>query len=247
MTTEKFLLSISVLTVIPNPTLSSLQNTADRRKILEQGKYFYCTCARCEDPTELGSHMSTIICNHCSKGYMIRSKVDATKWHCLDCNYQETNVNVNNMLLKLQTEAMPQAQNLIEMEKLLLQLEHFLHPHHSLIVDLKQNIAAGLRDIINDISQCPGGKVYERKIDLCRDILKVLNTIAPGISRLKAIVIYELSTAWAEYNRMRYQIKELNKLDLRVCARLQTEYFIGLQPKRFQNNFLFFLGIFTRI
>ena len=151
---------------------------------------------------------------------MIRSKANEFEWLCLDCDYQETNDNVDKMLHKLQNEATPKAQSLAEMEKLMLKLQHFLHPQHSMIVDLKQNIAAGLRDIINDISQCPGAKVYERKIALCRDVLKVLKAIAPGISRLKAIVIYELSTTWAEYNRMCYQTKELNKMDLRVCKQI---------------------------
>ena len=193
-----------------------LQNTAERRRILEQGKYFHCTCVRCEDPTELESHMSTIICQQCRNGYMVPSKADELKWLCLDCNHHETNDNVNKMLLKLENETATKPQSLTEMEKLILKLQHFLHPQHSMIVDLKQNIAAGLRDIINDISQCPGAKVYERKIELCRDVLKVLKAIAPGISRLKAIVIYELSTTWAEYNRMHYQTKELNKTDLKV-------------------------------
>ncbi|XP_065368686.1 SET domain-containing protein SmydA-8-like [Calliphora vicina] len=199
--------------IVTNCYTNILLNTAERRKILREGKYFHCTCKRCEDPTELGSHMSTLICTNCPKGYMIRK--EAEKWQCLDCKHQETNEVIDILLSKLQTEELQKPKTLKEMEIWLQKLEKIIHPQHYMIVDVKQNIAAALRNIINDISSCPGRKVYERKIDLCKDILKVLTTIAPDISRLKAIAIYELGSTWAEYNRMRYQEKELNKKDLR--------------------------------
>lgn len=147
---------------------------------------------------------------------MIRSKSNPDIWHCLECKYQETDENVDNLLKKLQTEELQKPTNLEELEELLEKLEQLLHAQHYMVIDVKQNIAAALRAIINDISRCPGRKVYERKIELCRDILKVLNIIAPGITRIKAIVIYEWASTWAEYNRMRYQERELKKNELRV-------------------------------
>ncbi|KAM7343123.1 uncharacterized protein ACRADG_010265 [Cochliomyia hominivorax] len=200
--------------IITNCYTNILLNTAERRRVLQEGKYFHCTCDRCEDPTELNSHMSTIICTGCFEGYMIRNPTDGDKWSCLDCKHQESAENIDKLLKKLQTEDLKKPTNLEEFEILLKRLKKILHPQHYMIIDVKQNIAAALRAIINDISCCPQRHVYERKIELCRDILKVLNIVAPGISRLKAIVLYELSSTWAEYNRMLYQTKELKKNEL---------------------------------
>lgn len=147
---------------------------------------------------------------------MIENKKNKEKWNCLDCRHQETLEYIENILRKLQAEEYKNSGNLEELELQLQKLQTLLHPQHYLIVDIKQTIAAALREIVNDIRCCPGRKIYERKIVLCKDILKVLEVIAPGISRHKAIVLYEWASTWAEYNRMRYQEKELSKKDLRV-------------------------------
>lgn len=42
-----------------------------RRDHLKQGKYFDCACPRCSDPTELGTHMSTMKCHKCDPGIVM--------------------------------------------------------------------------------------------------------------------------------------------------------------------------------
>ena len=39
-----------------------LSGTRQRRKYLRFSKFFDCACARCSDPTELGSNLSTLRC-----------------------------------------------------------------------------------------------------------------------------------------------------------------------------------------
>ena len=48
----------------------TLNGTMYRRKHLLDSKYFLCTCRRCSDPTELGTHFSTVLCQQCKKGYV---------------------------------------------------------------------------------------------------------------------------------------------------------------------------------
>lgn len=50
---------------------SSLQPTIVRREKLRQHKYFECKCARCTDPTELGTHLGTLKCTKCDNGIII--------------------------------------------------------------------------------------------------------------------------------------------------------------------------------
>lgn len=49
----------------------SLLPTMLRREQLLEGKYFACACPRCSDPTELGTHMSSLKCNKCDNGIIL--------------------------------------------------------------------------------------------------------------------------------------------------------------------------------
>ena len=40
-----------------------LQPTFIRQTVFSQTKHFTCACPRCEDPTELGSHLSSVLCS----------------------------------------------------------------------------------------------------------------------------------------------------------------------------------------
>ena len=42
-----------------------------RREHLLESKYFTCACNRCADPTELGTHMSSLKCNKCDNGVVV--------------------------------------------------------------------------------------------------------------------------------------------------------------------------------
>nr|CAD7407601.1 unnamed protein product [Timema cristinae] len=49
----------------------SLEPTLVRRENLSRGKYFDCSCTRCKDPTELGTHLGTLKCNKCDPGLIL--------------------------------------------------------------------------------------------------------------------------------------------------------------------------------
>lgn len=49
----------------------TLNGTADRQKHLRAGKFFICRCERCLDPTELGTHFSSLKCQECDNGNII--------------------------------------------------------------------------------------------------------------------------------------------------------------------------------
>lgn len=49
----------------------SLSPTLLRRDFLADSKFFMCDCRRCADPTELGTHLSTLKCNKCDNGVIM--------------------------------------------------------------------------------------------------------------------------------------------------------------------------------
>ncbi|XP_052839331.1 LOW QUALITY PROTEIN: SET domain-containing protein SmydA-8 [Drosophila gunungcola] len=195
-----------------------LLGTEERREILKVGKYFHCSCPRCQDPTELGTHMSSFICSHCScpDGFIIRMPETGT-WQCvLNPDHTLKQEFVSNMLERAKEEIFHAKDDIYRLELLLAKLSRLLHRNHYLMLDLKQNIASILRQILQNITHRPNRKVYERKIRLCQEILLVLKVVAPGISRLKAIALYELANTQAELARKQYSEQELSASDLQA-------------------------------
>ncbi|XP_075168028.1 SET and MYND domain containing, arthropod-specific, member 6 [Haematobia irritans] len=204
--------------MVTNSYTNLLLGTDERREILREGKYFHCTCERCEDPTEFGSHMSSFVCAPCAannkEGFIVKDSTSKS-WKCLKCNHTLRNEQVLNILEKAREEIFHSQEDLRRLEYLLVKLHTILHKNHYIIVDLKQNIANILRSIIMSSLQKPGRRLYERKIRLCQELVMLLHVIQPGISRLKGIALYEIATASAELHRLRFGEKELNAEELK--------------------------------
>ncbi|EDV37403.1 uncharacterized protein Dana_GF11433 [Drosophila ananassae] len=204
--------------ILYNCYTNILLGTDERRHILKAGKCFDCTCSRCQDPTELGTHMSSFVCSNCAcpGGYIVRQPETGT-WQCL-MNPEHTLKQefVANMLERAKEEIFHARDDIYRLELLLAKLSRLLHGNHYLMLDLKQNIASILRQILQNMAHRPNKKVYERKIRLCQEILLVLKVLAPGISRLKAIALYELANTQAELARKLYSEQEQSARDLLV-------------------------------
>ncbi|XP_017024502.1 SET domain-containing protein SmydA-8 [Drosophila kikkawai] len=193
-----------------------LLGTEERRQILKEGKCFDCNCPRCQDPTELGTHMSSFICSpcSCSGGYIVRQPKTGT-WQCLlNPDHTLKPDFVSNMLERAKEEIFHAKDDIYRLELLLAKLSRLLHGNHYLMLDLKQNIASILRQILQNMAHRPNRKVYERKIRLCQEILLVLKVLTPGISRLNAIALYELANTQAELARKLYSEQEKSARDL---------------------------------
>ncbi|XP_030376101.1 SET domain-containing protein SmydA-8 [Scaptodrosophila lebanonensis] len=187
-----------------------LLGTEERRHILKTGKYFDCNCARCLDPTELGTHLSSFVCATCAcpGGYVVRQPGSGV-WQCLlNAEHTLKPEFVANLLERAKEEIFHAKDDIYRYELLLAKLSRLLHGNHYVMLDLKQNIAAILRQILQNMAHRPSRKVYERKIRLCQEILLVLKVIQPGISRLKAIALYELANTQAELARKLYSEQE---------------------------------------
>lgn len=174
---------------------SPFLGTNERRKQLQLGKHFTCKCPRCEDPTELGSYMSAIKCkdcieNNCAEyGYVLN--YGDNKWMCNQCSKVTPYEEIETYLVNIGKQVDEAQEDICKMEVLLFALADHLHDHHYFILDLKQNIAAILRAMCEDsmYTGCRGH--LKRKLQLCEQILPVLRSILPGISRIKGIALFE--------------------------------------------------------
>lgn len=82
-------------------------------------------------------------------------------------------------------------------ENVLKKFNKVLHPNHFLMINLKENLVDmygwQLSDKIEN--EFINAECLERKIQLGRDVLNVLNVLQPGLNRARAMVMYELYTS----------------------------------------------------
>nr|XP_026495928.1 SET domain-containing protein SmydA-8-like [Vanessa tameamea] len=184
-----------------------LKGTSLRQQHLMIGKYFKCTCARCSDITELGTYMSSAICPQCKTGYISKN---ASVWICNSCG-KETEPSVIEHKIQCCVDKLEVINKKDEkdLEEYIRNVLLVLAPNHYLLLDAKQRLAGVLRDTINREPR-PTKKLMRRKIELCREILPVLEVLSPGICRTKAITLYELHATTVQLAKKMFDAREIS-------------------------------------
>lgn len=117
----------------------TLAGTMFRQKQLQDSKYFACHCIRCKDPTELGSHFSTIYCQKCPKGYMLTTNPlnVLANWKCNECGYSMKSGDVEELIETLEKEVSELPLERDVYEEKLEAYSKLLHPNQHIMIDLK--------------------------------------------------------------------------------------------------------------
>ncbi|CAG4991158.1 unnamed protein product [Colias eurytheme] len=183
-----------------------LKGTALRQEHLLVGKYFQCTCTRCNDETELGTYISSARCPACKTGYLSKK---GDLWKCNSCK-EKADDSVIDYKVKCCTNKFEviNKKDASELEEYIRNVSLVLAPNHYLLIDAKQRLAGVLRDAINREPK-PTKKMMRRKLDLCQELLPVLEVLSPGISRTKAITMYELHLAIVQLGKKLFDAREL--------------------------------------
>ncbi|XP_055600242.1 SET domain-containing protein SmydA-8-like [Uranotaenia lowii] len=194
-----------------------LFGTPDRREHLLKGKYFICSCRRCQDPTELGTHLSSIRCTKNKQCDGLSSYHESNaKWECNKCGgvlesdyAQQVTADAKNDILN----CTPTIENL---EKLISKHSDKLNPSHSLVLEAKQLLAGELRRVCHSPAELCRSlrQTQASKLKICEEILLILRILEPGISRLTGIALYEYNTALWEISKMDYGESKIDERGL---------------------------------
>ncbi|CAB3230749.1 unnamed protein product [Arctia plantaginis] len=179
-----------------------LSPTPVRRDFLKESKFFQCDCPRCADPTELGTHLSTLKCNKCDNGVILWSNPldDEAPWSCNEknCGFKTSSSAVRKLLAVVQTEidqldALEPGPAAIEQrEAMINKYKSVFHPRHALLLSVKHSLAQLYGRVEGyNIDELPD-LMLERKADFCRLVLKTLDVITPGETRMRGMIMYEL-------------------------------------------------------
>lgn len=203
-----------------------------RRDFLKYSKFFDCSCPRCSDPTELGTHMSSMKCNKCDPGLILSSDPldPLAQWKCTHCEFSTPGSAIKRVFSVIQDELDQLdcvnlgAEAVQNREALWRKYRSVLHPKHAFLITLRCSLsqlyghAEGyLLDDLPDI-------LLERKIEICKDILSVADVIEPGLSRLRGMTLYELHVPVMLFARSQWRYKEIDDKQLRVRLEEAEKY-----------------------
>ncbi|XP_012268035.2 SET domain-containing protein SmydA-8 isoform X2 [Athalia rosae] len=181
----------------------SLQPTILRREHLRESKHFDCACRRCSDPTELGTHMSSLKCNKCDNGIIVPlDSLDSdSTWKCTHCPFTTGSQAIRRVLSIIQAEidaaeevtGFADGGDAIQVrETVFRKYRSVLHPQHAFNTMLRYSLSqlygrceGYLLDDLPDV-------VLEHKVDICRMLLRVLDVVEPGYTRVRGMTLYEL-------------------------------------------------------
>ncbi|CAL7933797.1 unnamed protein product [Xylocopa violacea] len=170
----------------------ALWATRARRAHLLETKYFSCHCKRCADPTELGTHLGTLICPQDNGFILPKDPLDFnSEWGCDLCPGILTASEVMQFVGKLEEdvdEVMGQARKdaLVDLYS---RLTALLHPGHQQCITVSHSLIQLLS------ADDP------KKPELCKRIIQTTQTLDPSGARLAlytAVALRELSTCPGE-------------------------------------------------
>ncbi|BFF94951.1 SET domain-containing protein SmydA-8 [Drosophila madeirensis] len=202
----------------------TLDGTAQRQTHLREGKFFTCNCERCLDPTELQTHFSSLKCGECVEGFQVPKQPTelSTSWNCCGCGASTSYEDVQAIIQSVQSEVNAvQAlemgpHRLEEAERLLRKYKSLLHPLHFIATTLRQLLIEMYGRVQTYEMVQLTDDMLERKAELCRQVLSVLNKFEPGLSRSRAMNLYELHVPLVLLAKSGFIASKLNGGELRA-------------------------------
>ncbi|XP_058126992.1 SET domain-containing protein SmydA-8-like [Anopheles ziemanni] len=184
-----------------------LLGTLQRRLALRQAKCFDCSCDRCTDPTEFGTHVGGFRCPSCQQRIKVPKATGCdwvipsdpasyrTDWRCQNrkCTYQEPAQEYARRCEKLQAELLAlDRTEPDDYEAFLVRHEPILHGWNAYVLQAKYaltQLLAGRRE------QAPNDAPARRLVDLCRDLLGVAQKLEPGYGYFRTKLLLELANS----------------------------------------------------
>jgi len=170
-----------------------------RRQTMKEKWFFDCSCPRCRDPTELGSHYSSLLCSSLKCGgpvVSLNTAQNTSDWACQLCGAVVQHEAVRTIIETSESVTdtpAPQDGPVEHFERVLNKLSSTLHPGNYLLLEVKQKLAlmyGNMTPYTMDKMKTPA---RERKIQLCHDVIDSLSKIEAGLSPWHIAMLTELA------------------------------------------------------
>lgn len=191
----------------------SMWGTAARRDHLYSVKRFWCTCPRCKDPTEFGTHFSTLIRN--GKLMVQKNPLDPEcPWESEDGSEILSSDAVAAEMASIGAElSVLQIKGSVEdYEEFIAKYEDKeLHPNHYHLATAKHSLMQMLGRNEGYLIQDLPMNLLRRKEQLCRDQIKLAERLDPCFARLQvytAAAYFELHLPLLQYGKRKWETGE---------------------------------------
>ncbi|KAK3926931.1 SET domain-containing protein SmydA-8, isoform A [Frankliniella fusca] len=257
----------------------TIQGTLKRREHLKESKFFDCCCPRCSDPTELGTMCSALVCPRCGRASVLPTdplQADAP-WRCVPRSapapaptpagkhaepnpcpgYEMPAKEVKEFLDKLTDESEALDHNdVMGLEGFLVKHAARLHPNHFVLLGAKHSLSQVYGKVQGYLIHQLSDALLERKLTICREILRIFDVLEPGVSRLRGenqfdhfdallvshpksegITLYEMHAPIMILTTRQFEANAISRKDLRtrlreVAACLeQAAHILCLEPE----------------
>jgi len=149
--------------------LSTVLGTHKRRKRIKGEWYFDCTCQRCQDPTELETFVSALICEVCEEDFLLPTEpLDMfSPWTCGSCDFFLSSTVVEAKIDTIEDElsAATSKRDLRALEDFVQHYsEKILHSNHYLLLLAKRNyLFISRKNLIDLMTKCNTEEQMELK------------------------------------------------------------------------------------
>lgn len=201
--------------------------TQQRQQQLQEMKYFRCSCKRCEDPIELGTHFSSLKCLGMDDGEKCDGLQDPLRsheeWTCNKCPARVSAEEVSDLMNKVGDEVdntMQNAATVPAIETLMEKLALFLHPNHYHMFTLKHSLIQLYGNHRDFAIETMTVDALKRKLHFCDDLLQIVERLDPHNIRLSiyaAVILYEKFNAIVEMQKRQLEKIPYTHDDARKC------------------------------
>ena len=186
---------------VTNQYLKVLQPTAERRSFLHEKWFFDCLCRRCSSPSELGSHLGSLVCHRrrCQGVVTAARPLDySSDYGCQQCGATVTRQEVTARLeaaARLVEDNRPGEDEVEHHERVLDALSTVLHTNHALLLEVKQRLGLLYGNVKPWLWAELGRAAKERKVQVCGEVVNCLACLEGGYSMARTGMLAELTHA----------------------------------------------------
>lgn len=138
------------------------------------------------------------------------SKDSYAIWKCNKCLFENAAENVKRLLKTLQDE-IDSASSPESLENLLEKYKSILHSNHFIMTAIKNALIDSYGHLKSHLlSQLPDS-LLKRKIELCEEVLKLLDVFETGKSRARALLLFELQAPMTLFAHSQHQLGTLKQ------------------------------------
>lgn len=145
--------------------------------------------------------------------YLFLNKDQNANWKCNKCPHECSASEVMEMTKALQNEIECNENSVEFLEQSLDECEPLLHPNHFIMINLKNALIDSYGHVRGFLlSQMPE-VLLKRKIDLCEELLKILDIFEKGKSRARALMMFELHAPLVLYAKTQLDVGRFSKAE----------------------------------